>query len=73
MRPEPLTHDELMRVFKLIAKGLNWRESRRLTIKLKALNEWAKEGDCDTFCVRNVRGYLFMAGEHVQPETLDVC
>jgi hypothetical protein len=42
MRPEPLTDEELIKVLRLVAEGLDRREYKRLFHKLKALNEFAK-------------------------------
>ncbi len=42
MRPEPLTHEEFVKICRLMGEGLEWQEAKRLSLKLKALNELLK-------------------------------
>ncbi len=61
-----------MKVFRFMAMGLDWKECKRLTEKLRAINEWVKEEKDVSFCVRKVRAYTHLEGEHVQCQPMDL-
>lgn len=55
-----------------MAQGLEWKECKRLTEKLRAINEWVKEEKDVSFFVRKVRAYTHLEGEHVQCQPMDL-